>query len=296
MDIVRPRWTSGSFLLYAGGLTVLIAAAWSLTYLADHYRSAAFVGWSALVLACLVAIAIWFRRRARRIPAGIFALLSVVAFGVFVGALESWWGWLPDNDEAPFRGFHLGLLLLELLVLIAAVVALRVFRFPLLAGAVVFVVWWFVTDVVSSGGNWSATVTLLVGLAYLPIGVALDGGPRRPYGFWLHVFSGLLIGGALLYFWHTSDTDWSLIAGAGVVYVFLAKLLGRSSWAVLGAVGLTLSAAYFAAKWSLVPYFSDEYGRETHPWAGAVVFAILGFLLVALGLLVERRGVDQERI
>ena len=48
--VVQPRWTSASFLLYAGGIVVLVAAAQSLQQLAEDYGDAAFVGWAALDL------------------------------------------------------------------------------------------------------------------------------------------------------------------------------------------------------------------------------------------------------
>lgn len=290
VDVLRPRWTSAAFLLYAGGLTVLGAAVWSLQFLADAYGPPGFVGWSALVLVVLAAVAALFRRAGRRVAAGVFAVGSVVAFAVFVGALENWFGWLPEDEEASlFQGFRLGLLLLELLTLTAALVALRLFRFPLLMALAAAAAWYFVTDLLSGGGNWSAVLTFLIGLAFLGLGLAVDGGERRPYGFWLHVAAGLTIGGSLLFFWHTSDSNWALIAVAGVAYVGLAAALARSSWAVLGAVGLFLAAAHFAQKWAVVvPFFGDPFERRAHPWSAPLVFAVLGFLLVVLGLPLER--------
>ena len=58
MDVVKPRWSSASYLLYTGGLTVLIAAVCSLGYLSRSYGSAAYVGWSLLILVVLKAIAL----------------------------------------------------------------------------------------------------------------------------------------------------------------------------------------------------------------------------------------------
>ena len=133
-------------------------------------------------------------------------------------------------------------MLLELLWLLAAVIAIRLFRFPLLAAQAVLAGWIVVTDLISNGGGWSAVVTLFVGLVYLAVALAVDAGPGRPYGFWLHVGAGLLIGGGLLWFWHGGNIEWTLIAIASVVYVFFSQLVGRSSWAVLGAVGLLLAA------------------------------------------------------
>lgn len=295
MTAIEPRWSSFSYLLYAGGLTVLGAAVWALEYLAGQYGQGGFAGWSLLVLAVLAAIALAFRRQGRWIAAGVFATAAVVAFAVLLGALERWFGWLPKNGSSPFDGFRFGLLAIELLTGLAALLAIRVFRFPLLTAVAAAVAWFFLTDLLSGGGDWSAVVTFLVGLGFLIAGVVADRGKARPYGFWLHVAAGLTIGGSLLFFWHTSDAEWWLVAVAGVAYIGLAAGLGRSSYAVLGSLGLLFAAEHFASAWGgsfVVGFFG--LGGNGHleggsPWAKPLVFAGLGFLLVLLGLLVERR-------
>src|SRR5262249_652693 len=140
--------------------------------------------------------------------------------------------------------------LLELLVLAAALVAMPVFRFPLLAAVATLVGWYFVTDVVSSGGNWSAVVSLFVGFMYLVVGVRVDRGAGRAYGFWLRAGAGLIVGGSLIFFWHSGDLRWALIAVGALGYAALARLTVRSSWAVLGAVGLFLAGGHFASEWT----------------------------------------------
>src|SRR5206468_7390874 len=121
-----------------------------------------------------------------------------------------------------------------LLTLIAALMAIRIFRFPLIVFIAAGFSWLFVTDLVSSGGNWSATVTLLVGIALVFRGLALDGGDSRPYGFWVHVVAGLTIGGALIYFWHKSNFDWALIIITALVFMAVGGAIRRSSYGVLG--------------------------------------------------------------
>jgi len=240
----------------------------------------------------------------------VFAASTVVAWAVLVGALESWFGWLPD-DVSPLRGFHVSVLVIALLGVAAAVVALRAFRFPLLVALAALASWFFVTDLISDGGNWSAVVTLLTGFAFFAVAPGIERGPSRPYGFWLQVAAGVTVGGALLWFWHESDADWALIAVAGIVYVALAVPTRRSSYAVLGAYGLYLSAIYFAETWSgnegaeaaffafpvgivfylFAPFFGgyDEYDDGGRDWALPLTFAVLGFLLVVLGLVLARR-------
>jgi hypothetical protein len=287
VQAIRAPWTSASFLVYTGALTVLVAAVWLDSILSDRYASAAFAGWAALVLGCAAVCASSFRRAGRPLLAGLFAFVSVALFAVFVGALEDWWGWL--SHDSPLHGFHWGLLFLEVLTLAAALSALRRFRHPLLVLAATGVGWYLVTDVLSSGGNWSAWVSLLYGLSLLPFAVSAN----RVYGFWLHVVSGLTIGGALLWFWHNTDWNFILIGLAGLAYVFFGAARHRSSWTVLGAVGLFLTTVHFVDKWfgDINPFFFifGVGGEVKHDWARPLGFVVLGFAYVALGILLHRR-------
>ena len=145
--------------------------------------------------------------------------------------------------------------------------------------------YYLVTDVLSGGGSWSAVLTLAIGLVYLAIGLNVDRGPRRPYGFWLHVTAGLLIGGALFYWWHSSEADYALLATAGVVFVGISARTQRSSWAVLGVAGFLVSTVHWVSDWTSV--FSIF--TPTRDWVPPLVYGVVGFFFVLLGLLVERR-------
>lgn len=304
MEEFKPTWTTSSFLVYTGGSTVLGAALASLGYLASQYGPGAFAAWAFLVLVILSALAHAFRLREQRIAAGVFAFVSVAAWAVFVGALWEWFGWLNKS----FDDFSLGRLSLELLVLAAALDDQRRFGFPLLRLVSAVVAWIFVLDLLSSGGTWSAVVTLLMGLVFFLAAVASD----KPSAFWLHLVSGVLIGGSLLYWLHSANWQWWLIVVVALVYVGVAHGTNRSSWAVLGALGLTFAATHFSIVWSrpsggggvalitpgLPPtsplsqpgaahYFgTDATGRV---WVPLVTFAVLGFGFVVLGLLTSRR-------
>ena len=293
--VLKPRWSPSSYLTYAGGLTVLGAALGALSYLAGQYGDAAYAAWALLVFAGLAAIALGLRRRESALAAGVFAFVDVLAFTAFVAALWHWWGWLPAStaSSSPFAGFHVGLLSLELLTIVAALVARRAFRHPLPSAIVAFLGWLFVTDAVSNGGSWSAVVTLLVGLLYLVAGTAVDRGPRRPYGFWLHLVAGLAIGGSLLYWWHAGDTRWALVCVASLVFVGIAGRTRRSSWAVLATIGLFAAATHFSGDWAHTRIAFGAAAVDTfRGWVPALVFAFVGFLLVALGLLARRRDPD----
>jgi len=289
VEAILPRWASWTFLLYAGGLTILFASLAALSSLSDHHGDGAFAGYALLLFLVAAAAALLLRRDGSHpIAAGITAVIAVSLFAGFVGALYGWAGWL-DSGSA-FRGFDLGRLTLMLLTLAAALVALRLFRFPLLVLFVVFTGWFFVTDLLSGGGNWSATVTFLVGLMFLAAAASLDSGTHHPYAFWLHVGAGLTVGGSVVYFLHDGDFEWALIAIAALLYIALAARFARSSWAVLGAIGVLLSAAHYAtgsSAVSLLPFIG--LGPSSSGLRGPFVFAVAGLILMLIGGLLARR-------
>jgi hypothetical protein len=288
-DVLTPRWTSASYLLYVGGLTVLLAAVYSLGYLSRSYGQVAYVFWALLIVVVLKLIALFFRRKGRWMTAGLFAFATVIAYAAFVGALFSWFGWLPHSASF-LRGFHVGLFVLELLTIAAALASLAFYRFPLISSIVAVVGWLFITDVLSNGGSWSAVVTLLVGLFYLLVGVGFDHTSQKMYGFWFQLVSGLLIGGSLLYFWHSGDTGWWLVFVVGLVYIGVARGTGRSSWAVLGSFGIYAAAVHFGEKWARTTIsFLGASATSQREWVPPIVLAAVGFLFVLLGLQLERR-------
>jgi hypothetical protein len=305
MNAVRVPWSHASFLAYTGGITILGAVLAFLSIESGEHGAGAFVLWSALVFAILATLAFLSRWNGRLVTAGLYALSAVAAFVVFFGALLDWFGWLPDlNNGSAFRGFRFWLLVLELSIVVASAVALRVFRFPLLVLVVAASGWFFVTDLISGGGDWSAIVTIAYGLALLAVAVGYDSGGSRSYGFWLHVVAGLTIGGGLLWFFHDGDWDWVVIGIAALAYILLGDRLLRSSWVVLAAWGLLQVTTHFAAKWAAIGVFSYfplgivlfpflGFGgfeqRHQRPWLGALSYVILGLVFIAIAQLLARR-------
>jgi hypothetical protein len=306
MNAVRVPWSSASFLVYLGGITILASILSLLAVEAGDRGAFGLVFLALLVFAALAALAAAAQRSGHAATAGLFALSAVAAFVFSAGAFLDWLGWLPDiHDDRVFTdGFHFWLLVLELLAIVAAAVALRLSRFPLLVFVLAASSWVFVFDLLSNGGDWAAVLTIAVGLAFLLAGIAVDGGPSRPFGFWLHVAAGLAIGGGWLWFFHEGDFDWILVAVVALLYIALGQRLARSSWAVLAAWGLLQTAGHWADKWSditqtffglffLFPFqiYLDGYEEtNAHPWAGPLVFTVTGLVFIAIALWLARRS------
>lgn len=305
MTAVRVPWSSASFLVYFGGLTILLAIVGLLGIASDEHAGGGLVLWALLVWAVLSALALIAKWTGHFVTAGLLALSGVVSFVWLLGALLDWFGWFPDTDEA-FSGFRFWFLVLELAAVVASVVALRIFRFPPFVFAVAATTWFFVTDLISGGGDWSAIVTIAYGLVLLAVAVSVDAGGSRVYGFWLHVASGIAIGGGLLWFFHDGDFDWIVIAVAALLYIALGERLMRSSWVVFAAWGLLQVTTHLAEKWAdisflaffpityfLFPFFgySDFFEEEqkSHQWAAAFSYAVLGLIFIAIALVIARR-------
>ena len=290
----KPIWKTSSFLVYTGGLTVLFAAVAALRYLDGNFGKGALTAWAFLLLLILYVIAEALRIGGRWVAAGIFAFASVIAWGAFVGIAWWWFGWL-NNWNSPFGGWSLAHLSLEFLILVAAVSDRYRWDFPFITLIVALVGWFFVTDFVSGGGTWTYVVTLIIGLVYLLVGTVSD----TPSAFWWHLVGGVLIGVTLLHWWHTSTLDWALISAVAFVYVGIAYVSRRSSWAFLATIGFFAATTHFLVG-SPTQLAQQAIGggvgcaptalscssstSSVSPWSIPLAFGLLGLWLVLLGL------------
>jgi hypothetical protein len=300
-------WSGASFLAYLGGFTILFATGALLSVLASDRGAAGFVLLALFVLAVSLVLAFGALLTGHRVTAGLFALTAVVSVVVFAGSLLNWFGWL-DNPDFALSGFDLARLFLELLTVVASAYALAVFRFPLLVLFLAASIYFLVADLISNGGDWTAIVSILIGLVFLAAAVGIDLGESSYYGLWLHVAAGLVIGGGLLWFFHDGDVDFILVAVLALAYIAIGDGFARSSWIVLGAWGLLQTAEHFAAKWSTVgdflfyflpfPFFPfqepsfEEEATSAHEWVGPLVFVAAGLLFMAVALVLARRRRD----
>ncbi len=299
---IKPIWNSSSFLVYAGGLTVLEAAGGALVYLATQYRGhGQWTAWALLMFVILYAIAYLLRRLERPLAAGIFAFAAVSAWIWLVVVTLIWRGWVHTS---PLTHWSWGAIAGLLVILLVAWDARRRFRLPFIRYISVVYFFVFVNVVLPAGGNWTATWAVLVGLLYLLVGTVSD----KPSTFWLHLASGALIGGGFLYWFHTSDGDFAFISILSLAFVLLGHATRRSSWAVWGTVGFFIATIHYllgsptqlaqgvvgvaqrcSGSLGSAESSCTSYGPHISVWSFPLGFALLGFWLVFLGMLGRRR-------
>lgn len=287
---LRPAWSGSSFLLYAGAFTVLTSLGALLATVGEMHGSPALVGWSALFLAILVALAVAAHRDGRPVVAGLCAFVGVALVGVVAGSLLDAIG-LADDVQPFDRDLELAPLLVAAAVLVAALYAARELRFPLLLLAATVAKAVLVLDTVAGvfgTGNWIAWAALLLGFVELMGASSLDAGGRRPWAFWKHAAAAVLIGGAALWLLDGSDVGWILIGLVSLGYLGLARSFERSVWAVVAALGLLFVASHFVDESEalvgivpLLPIESD--GRGFEVWQTALCYIGLGVVYALLG-------------
>ena len=290
-DALRPRWSSASALVYLGGFTILGATSALLGILGDAHGEWAAVGYSALATAVAVGLALRLERSGRAVAAGVLATLAVVFFAVTVGSVESAIGIL----DAQVGDYQAGSLIVELATIAASLVALRRFGAPLSMLPLTVTVWFALIDLgsLSSDDMVGEVLLILVGLALIAVAIAVDRAGREPYGLWLHLVGGLSLGGGVLSL-VDGDLGWALVGLVSLAYVAASYLLGRSSYAVLGAFGILATTTHFTFDavglvGEFLPFGAGPVeGEPSEPWQVALWFVAVGLAIVGLGLVEDR--------
>jgi hypothetical protein len=291
-DALRPRWSSATALVYLGGAVILVATLVLLSILGGDNGDWALVGYSVLATAVAIVLALWLEQSGRAIAAGVLATLAVLLFAFFVGSFEDAIGIL-DVDIGDYQPASL---VLEVLTIGAAFVALRRFRAPLLVLPIVLTLWIVVVDLgsLASCDDAGEVLSILVGMALIVKAVAVDRAGREPYGLWAHIVGGLTLGGGVLALVE-GGAAWAFVGLLSLVYVAAAYYLARSSYAVLGTIGILATTTYFTLDGfslvtGLLPFGSGEIeeGSGFDPWQVALSFVVAGLVIVVLGLVEDR--------
>lgn len=291
VDALRPRWSSAASLVYIGGFTVLGATSALLGILGEEHGEWAAIGYSALATAVAAGLALRLERSGRGVAAGVLATLAVVFVAVFVGSVESAIGIL----DAQVGDYQAGSLIVELATIAASLVALRRFRAPLPMLPLSVTLWFALIDLgsLSSDDLVGEVLLVLVGLGLIALAVALDRAGRSPYGLWPHLVGALSFGGGVLSL-VDGDLGWVLVGLLSLAYVAAAYLLARSSYAVLGAIGILITTTYFTFDavglvGQFLPFGGGPVeGEASEPWQVALWFVAAGLGIVGLGLSEDR--------
>ena len=245
-DALKPRWSSASALVYLGGFVVLVATSALLGILGDEHGDWALVGYSRSRAVLALVLALGLEQSGRAVAAGVLA----TARSRLLRGRSSARSRTRSGSSTPTLGDYQP----ATLAARAADDRRGARRAAALPGAAARAadrgqLWFAVVDL-GSLGSWDGAgevLSILVGLALIVPASPSTAAGREPYGFWLHVVGGLALGGGVLALVE-SDLGWAFVRPA------LARLrrrsrtsLARSSYAVLGTLGILATTTYFIA-------------------------------------------------
>jgi hypothetical protein len=187
----------------------------------------------------------------------IFAGTGIVPLAVHV--LERITGIWPDRSETAYFNFYRVIapdwVYMEVAALAAAVTAIWLVRFPLLALLAAFWMWFLSMDLVrwiaqSPSWTWSDREQLtstIVGLGMIALGIVLQQRARRDYSIWFYIFGHLIV---LAHFGALTLSHEGVLSLAYpalyLTFVIASVLLQRRVFLVFGALGCYAYTSYLA--------------------------------------------------
>jgi hypothetical protein len=235
-------------------------------------------------------------RRGLRIPGGLLITIAVTMAPMFVYGVQEALGWL----DVPRRGYRDiyefwrvargGWMPMELVTIVAGLIALRSYRFSFLIAPVALALWllsmdvapWFLGDP-SPTWRLRTQVSLWFGLGMIIVAWMVDVRSRGDLAFWLHLFALLAFWGGLTAQESDSELARALYCLINVGLIGLGLFLQRRAYALFGGLGVALYLHDLAEQ-----VFRDSL---LYPFS----LSVIGLAMIGAGLLLHRHGAALER-
>lgn len=236
----------------------------------------------------LGAVGALLRRAGYRVAGGLLIFVATGIVPLLVYTLQRWLGLWPDASLQYADFYNLirpNWLAMEVVSIVAALLVVRVTRFPLVVLLIAFWGWYLSMDLahwVGGAPMWEMgdreqAVGVAVGALMLVLGVVLQRRARLDYALWLYIFGHLAVMGHLsvLAFQYEGLLGLLFIA-TYLGFVVASVVLQRRVFLVFGAIGCYSYTSYLAFR----------------VFEGSLGFT---FALAAVGLLVLLSAVGYQR-
>ena len=255
-----PQFDLAHLLWYAGALIVMGAMG-----LFSTLAFSSMGGWAltatALVYGILFTIAghyLWYGRDLR-IPGGLLIAIAVSMAPLAVyGIQEAYDAWGQFGRPGTVHDFYVWIkgswVFMEVAAIVAAVIALRFYRFPFIVMIIAFALWFLSMDLTPwifdrSEFTWEErrAVSMWFGLGVIVVAWAVDHRPRGgDFAFWLHLFGMMAFWGGLSLKSSDNEIAKALYCLLNVGLVLLSVMLRRRVYAVFGTLGVAGYLGYLS--------------------------------------------------
>lgn len=255
----RPRFDPANILWFFGGF---LAAAAGQTVISEVHPSARGL-WILLAslaslasLAAFAAIAAGLLRAGWWVPGGVLAAMAVTFVVPGTVGVERLLGvWRPTPLTDPIQEYEGPYVALFLATAAAGLLCYALVRFPFVLAIVAGATWaagQFLLPIFQARPSLAdhANAQVVIGLALIAVGAALDWRRERRAAFWWYVFglAALAVGLAYHAFRHSS-WGWVLILVFGALFLAAGAALRRATWAVFGVAGFVAPVAHYVNTW-----------------------------------------------
>jgi hypothetical protein len=229
-----------------------------------------------------------------RIPGGLSIAVAVsmtpLAIYGIQDALNLWSDGAPGTYQSFFPLINASWVYMEAGTIVAAVVALRFFRFPFILLVAAIALWFMSMDLAAliahrRVDSWEADwelrrhISIAFGLVMIAVAWTLDLKWARAgdFGFWLHLFGAIALWGGI-----TASSEAAAIGEAiycvfNIGFVCLAVFLNRRIYVVLGAIGIS----------TYLGYLSFDVFKDVLSFSFAL--SAIGLAIIFAGILFQRR-------
>ncbi len=247
--------THGAYVL--GSILVLWAMGWFMTESFDRFGGFFLAAIAAAygIVFTLAANTLWTKRNLK-LPGGILSTLAagmipLATFGILSG-LGIWPDWDPENRIEFLKAVRQPRIIVEVAGILAAVIAIRLRPFALLAVPLGYALWGMSIDVAvlvsdppaGAFDHWvNFEITFLFGLGVIAVAYLYDRRTRADYAGWLYASGALSCFGT---FSLTGADNWSYPTIA-ILGILAGILLERAVLTVFGLLGVLGYLGYLAS-------------------------------------------------
>ncbi len=285
-ESLRPdqaRFQGLHVLYYFGGILILASMSWFLTTAwSDGTAVMAISGLFALMYA-IVGNTLWTKQNLK-IPGGLLITAAVGLTPVFIYGFQKATGLWPQEAPGEYRDYHIWVkgswFFMEVGTIIAAVVALRFFRFTFITFPLAITLWYMsmdLTPLLFGKNDFSfderKLVSCIFGFIVLMGSYFVDKKYRDiDFAFWTYLYGMLAFWGGLSMMDSNSELNKFIYCLLNVGFIIVAVYLRRRVFIVFGTLGVLGYISHLAWK-----VFKDSY-------AFPIVLALLGIFIVFLGV------------
>jgi hypothetical protein len=285
-----PRFDMAHLLWYAGALIVIGAMGLFSTLAFSQ------MGGQALAITAVVYAAVFWagghylwHSKSLTTPGGLLIAIAVSMAPLAVYGIQNEFGWWGQfGQPGSYQGFYVWIkgswIFMEVAAIIAAVLALRTYRFPFIVSIIAVALWFMSMDLApwiaqTAHADWETQrrVSIGFGAAMLAVAYATDRTQRSgDFAFWLYLFGLLAFWGGITATSGGTVFQKALYCALNVGLLFGSVFLARRVFAVFGVIGIAL-------------YLGD---LANHVFKDSLLFpfalSLIGVAVIAAGLLYYR--------